>query len=130
MIKTKSLKQVIVVKTDPHTIYETFMDQELHAKLIGSSAKIERSVGGSFSVFDGYAEGNTLELLADRMIMQSWHASDWKKGAVSKIKIELKKQKGGTEITFTQTGIPPEELKAITKGWIDFYWNPLKKMYR
>jgi activator of HSP90 ATPase len=130
MIKTKSLKQIIIIKTDPHNVYETFMDQDLHAKLIGSSAKIERWVGGSFNVFDGYATGNTLELLADRMIMQSWRASDWKEGAVSKIKIELKKLKGGTEITFTQTGIPPEELKAITKGWNDFYWNPLKKMYR
>ena len=130
MMKTKTLKQSIFVKADPHKVYETFMDEKLHAKLIGSTAKVERMVGGKFSVFDGYAEGENLELIADRLIHQSWRASDWKEGVYSKIKIVLKKVQGGTEITFTHSGIPPEELKAITKGWIDFYWTPFKKMYR
>jgi activator of HSP90 ATPase len=128
MMKTKSLKQVITLKAEPHTVYETFMDSTLHSKLTGS-AYVERKVGGKFSVFDGYATGETLELIKDKLILQSWRASDWDDGVYSKIRIELQKAKGGTRLTFTQTGIPPAQLKDIEKGWIDNYWTPLKKMY-
>lgn len=118
------------MNADPHTVYETFMDQKLHAKLTGSPAVIKRQVGGRFSTFDGYAVGENLELIADRKILQSWRANDWKEGIYSRINIVLKKVKSGTQMTFIQTGIPPEQLKSISKGWIDFYWTPLKKMYR
>ena len=69
MMKTKSLKQVVKVNADPHTVYETLMDEKLHSRLTGAGAVIERRVSGSFSTFDGYSTGKNLELIADRKIM-------------------------------------------------------------
>ena len=130
MIKTKSLKQVVTVKADPHTVYETLMDDKLHSRLTGAGAVIERRVSGSFSTFDGYSTGKNLELIADRKIMQTWRAGDWEPGVYSKITFEFKKLKNGTQITFTQTGIPPAQFKSISKGWEDYYWKPMKKMFK
>jgi len=103
------------------------MNEKLHAAFLGQSAKISRKVGGKISAYGDYITGTNLELVPDKKIVQKWRASDWPKGAYSEAKFEFKKSKTGTKLTFTQTGVPAAQINDIKKGWIDFYWKPMKE---
>jgi hypothetical protein len=34
--------------------------------------------------------------------------------------------RGGTRLVFDQTGLPPEHVGHLSKGWKARYWKPLK----
>ena len=104
------------------------MDSKKHSKFSGSPANISRKVSGKFTAYGDYIEGENIELVADKKIVQSWRASDWPEGEYSEVIYSIKPAKNGTELVFTQTGIPEESFDEIKKGWDDFYWKPMKKM--
>ncbi len=103
------------------------MDSKKHAKFTGSAARISRKVGGKISAYDGYITGENVELVEDKKIVQLWRGSDWPEGVLSKATFSLKKVKGGTKLSFMQTGVPDEQYAPMKQGWIDFYWTPMKE---
>jgi len=128
LVKTKNIKQGIMIKASAHAVYEALMDSKQHAKFTGEPAKISRSVGGSFTAYGDYASGKNLELVKDKKIVQSWRASDWPEGHYSEITYLLKPAKNGTKLMFSQKGIPTKEVKSVADGWKMYYWQPLKQM--
>lgn len=125
----KTIRQSVTVNASPAKVYQTLLDSRRHSRLTGGKASISRRVGGRFTAFDGYAEGVNLELQNGKKIVQSWRASDWPANHYSKATFGLKKVKGGTRLTFTQTGVPNSDYTAVKQGWIDYYWTPLKQRF-
>ena len=124
----KTIHQIIIFKTTPKTIYEIWLDSEKHSALIGDEAKISKEVNGKFSTFSGYSKGINLELVPNKKIVQTWRANEWEEDHYSKITITLTKIKQGTKLEFIQEHVPDEFYESIYKGWMDFYWAPLKRM--
>ncbi len=127
-METKTIRQSVTLKASPHDVYEALMDSRKHSQFTGGKASISRKVGGKFMAFDGYSEGVNVELVPDNKIVQTWRASDWPEGHYSKVTFLLKEVKGGTRLTFTQTGVPEEQHEDIAQGWRDYYWAPMKEM--
>ena len=127
-MKTKTIRQTVTFRTDPHDVYEMLMDSRKHAKFSGAGAKISRMIGGKVSTYVGYATGVNIELLPDKKIIQSWRGSDWRNGHFSRATFSLKKVRTGTRLEFIQTGVPDEEYENIKLGWRNFYWNPMKEL--
>lgn len=128
-MKTKNIKQEVIFNVSPHEVYETLMDSKKHSDATCEGAEVSREVGGEFSVQSDYATGKNLELVPDKKIVQSWHASDWPEGHYSKVTFALSKDQKGTKLTFTQSDVPEEFCDDISQGWIDFYWEPMKKYF-
>ena len=126
-MKTKTIRQSVTFKASSKTIYEMLMDSRKHAAFTGSKVRISRKVGGKFTAYDDYISGTNLEVVPNKKIVQSWRGSDWPKGHYSKATFGFKAVKGGTRLTFIQTGVPAEQNEGIKKGWIEFYWEPMKK---
>jgi uncharacterized protein YndB with AHSA1/START domain len=127
-MKTKGIRQTVTIRASPHDVYEALMDSKKHGKFTGGRAVISRKVGGRFNVFDGWAEGENLELVPDRRIVQSWRGAEWPEGYHSKVAFALAEVPGGTRLTFTQSGVPEDFHADIVQGWKDFYWGPMKDM--
>jgi activator of HSP90 ATPase len=127
-LETKTIKQSVTIKASPHDVYEALMDSKKHAKFTGGKASISRKVGGKFTAFDDYCEGINLELVPDKKIVQSWRANDWPEGHYSKATFALNKTQGGTNLTFTQTSVPEDQYDAVSQGWREYYWAPMKEM--
>ena len=124
----KTIRQTVTIKATPLEVYEALMDSRTHSKFTGSAARINPRVGGRFTAYDGYAEGRSLELIPGRKIVQSWRASDWPEGHYSTATFALARAGTGTKLTFTQTGVPDDQVAAIRQGWVEFYWEPLKTL--
>lgn len=111
----------------PHQVFELLMDSKKHAAITGDKAKIGRKVGSTFTTFDGWATGKTIELVKDKKIVQLWRGSDWPTGHYSTATfVILSAPKGGTKLLFTQTEIPTTFAKDVSQGWREYYWEPMK----
>jgi activator of HSP90 ATPase len=125
---TRELKQEVLFNALPHDVFEILMDSKKHAKFTGGQAKISRKIGGKFSVWNGGINGNNIEIIPDKKIVQNWRTDDWPKDYFSKIIFSFRRVKNGTKLIFRHLGIPKDEYDDIKQGWFDYYWEPMKKM--
>ena len=127
----KTIRQKVKFKTSPKEIYEMLMDSKKHSTFTESKAKIIKRIGGKIYAYDDWIEGENLELVPNKKIVQKWRGKDWPKGYYSTAKFELKKDKNGeTILEFTQTDIPEKYYKLINKGWKEYYWNKMKNLLK
>ena len=129
-MKTDSIKVSAVIPADQKTVYEAWMSSKGHSGMTESAAKITARVGGAFSAWDGYISGKTLELKPAARILQSWRTTDFESGDPdSRLEVLLEAAKGGTKVTLVHTGIPAGHGPEYRKGWIDFYFKPMKEYF-
>jgi activator of HSP90 ATPase len=132
-MQTKDIKQEIVLPCSPQVAFAAWMDSKTHGAMIGGNAIINPKVGGKFDIWDGYAIGKTVELDPQRLkIVQEWRddSTDWPDGHYSTIHLEFKPQgENETKLVFNHKGIPAKHAKSIEQGWIDYYWQPMKKYF-
>ena len=126
----KNIRQTVVIKASPHDVYETLIDSRKHSQLTGSKAEISRKNGGNFSVWDGDVNGVNLELVPDKKIVQSWRLDDWPENHFSKVTFKIEPDEKGTRIIFTQSAVPDEALDDVKQGWYEYYWNPMREMFK
>lgn len=72
-----TIRQTVTLQATPEDVFEALMDSKKHSRLTGGRAKISRTVGGKFRVYDGYIEGTNIELVRNKKIVQMWRGSDW-----------------------------------------------------
>ncbi len=127
-MKTKNIKQVVTFKATPIDVYELIMDEKKHEKFTGQKAKISRKENGKFEVMDGYCHGYNIELIEGKRIKQAWNFAEkgWPADHFSICTFDFAKVTGGTRLTFTQNGVPEQEVESLKKGWKEYYWEPMK----
>ncbi len=94
------------------------------------SAKIDSTVGGTFSVFDGHIIGRFLELVPNQRIVQAWRVVDWDAGEYSIARYELIAEGSGTKLVFDHIGFPEGLKEHLAKGWQEHYWDALTKYFQ
>ncbi len=113
----------------PEIIYTAWLDGKKHGEMTGSAATGWPEVGSYFTAWDGYISGNNLELVPFNKILQSWRTTDFKEEEVaSLLEIRIEAWGDGSELTLIHTGIPEGETD-YKQGWIDFYFEPMKKYF-
>jgi uncharacterized protein YndB with AHSA1/START domain len=122
-----SIHQEVTIKASPARVYRAFMTSKQHeAFTANGKAKISPKVGGAFSAHGGYVSGRNVELKPGRRIVQAWRVEGMPDGVYSIVRLEFKKVRGGTRLIFDQTGLPPEHVGHLSRGWKARYWAPLK----
>ena len=125
----KTITQKVVFKnTSPKQLYELYMNAKKHSAATGAPAKITEKEGSKFSAHDGYITGKNLQLLKDKLIVQSWRGSDWDKADLdSTFIIRLEPKGKDTTVNMVHANLPDNQADSISKGWHDYYWNPWKQ---
>src|SRR5579864_5096202 len=114
--------------TTPAKLYELFMDSAKHTAATGAPAKISRQAGGKWYAFGGMILGRTLLLVPNHMIVQTWRSSQWKKADPDSILVVAfeKAVGGGAQVDLVHVGVPEHDHEGVTKGWLEYYWEPWK----
>jgi len=124
-----AIHQEITIKASPAEVYRALTEAKRFSAMSGGApAEIEAKAGGAFSLFGGHVAGRTLELEADRRVVQAWRAKDWAPGVYSVCRFELAAQGKGTKLVFDQTGVPAGAREHLEGGWHKMYWEPLNQM--
>jgi len=133
-LKPVTIHEEMDFNVSPGRLYSALLDSkqfsEFTSQLGGfsaSSAKIDNTEGGAFTLFDGHIMGRNIELVPDQRIVQAWRSGDWPAGVYSIVKFELKPNGTGTHLIFDHTGFPENMLSHLTEGWKVHYWEPLMK---
>ncbi|MBA2250404.1 MAG: SRPBCC domain-containing protein [Chitinophagaceae bacterium] len=126
---SKTIVQKIVFKnTSTKDLYSLYMNSKKHSIATGAPAKISPNEGGNYYAHDGYITGKNLQLLKDKLIVQSWRASEWKENDVDSTLIIHLETKGNDVILHAiHANLPDKSAAGIDKGWHDHYWEPWKK---
>jgi activator of HSP90 ATPase len=126
---TKTITQKVVFKnTTPKALYDLYMDAKKHALICGAECKISPKEGAAYSVYGGYATGKNLQLVKDKLIVQSWRAADWNKNEMDSTFIINLEEKGNDVVLHAiHANLPDSEAESISQGWHDFYWKPWKQ---
>jgi hypothetical protein len=75
---SKTIIQDVVFKnTTPKALYELYIDGEKHSIATGAPANISAKEGSEYSAHSGYITGKTLQLVKNKLIVQSWRAQSW-----------------------------------------------------
>ena len=130
-MNTVTIVQQEKFQVSPAKFYETFLNSKAHSAFTGSEAQISDQVGDSFSAHGGYCFGKNLELEVGKKIVQSWTAYDdnWIEGHESKITLLLSEEGGETALHFTHEDVPEAAAESIAKGWIEYYWAPMRDYF-
>ena len=117
-----------VIPATPAEIYKAWLSAKGHSALTGNAATVS---GKKFTAWDGYISGQTLDLEADRRIVQAWRTTEFADDDPdSHLEVLLTKTKGGTKITLTHTNIPDGQADSYRQGWKDFYFKPMKEYFK
>ncbi len=125
MSETLSLSHVI--PSTPQRIFEAWLSSSEHSKMTGAVANIQ---GDTFTAWDGYINGKTLETKPYERIVQTWRTNEFPEGASdSDLVISFSATEGGTQVTLEQTNIPDGQREGYEAGWKDFYFTPMTEYF-
>ena len=124
---SKTIEQKVKFDASPQALYNLYMDAKKHAAVIHGKVSITKKVGAKFSAFGSYIKGKNLHLVPNKMIVQTWRGSDWKKTDPDSVFVLcFEKSDRGTQMTMIHSNIPDKHVKGIRQGWTDYYWKPWK----
>ena len=127
MLKTV-VQKVLFKNTTPKVLYSLYMDAKKHSMIAGSPCTITTGIGDKYSVHGGYITGKNLELVKDKLIVQTWRAMDWTKADVDSIFIISLEPMGEDVMLYaTHVNVPESKAASIAKGWAGHYWKPWKQ---
>jgi activator of HSP90 ATPase len=98
--------------------------------MTGSPAKVEPRVGGSFTAWDGYITGKTLELKPYTRIVQSWRTTEFPADSPdSRLEVLLEAAEDGTKITLIHSDVPDDQAGDYEHGWEESYFTPMREYF-
>lgn len=116
------------VKTE--LVFHAWLDSEKHSAFTSSEAVIDPSVGGSFTAWEGYISGKTLELDSPNKIVQSWRTTEFSDAdSDSRLEILLEPINNGTLVTLKHTNIPDGQGDMYREGWEEYYFRPMLEYF-
>ena len=126
---SKTIVQKVVFKnTTPKVLYDLYMDAKKHSEATGVPAKISATEGSKFSAHGGYINGKNLQLIKDKLIVQTWRAEDWDKEDLdSTFIISLESKGNDVVLNAIHANVPDSKSEEVSKGWHEYYWKPWKK---
>ena len=128
VMETKSIKQTVKFDGDPTDVYNLIMDAEKHSAFSVANVIMSKEINGKFDIFDGYCQGNNIELVEGKKIVQAWHFAEdgWPDDHYSICTFLFEPLDNKTKLTFSQTDVPAHKVEELKEGWKQYYWEPMK----
>ena len=121
---------VVTINAKAEKFYEAYLSSEGHTALTGSPARVDGTVDGDFTAWDGYIQGMFLELEKNKRIVQAWRPAEFPEEAEDSIvEILLEEDHGKTKLTLNHTNIPEGQADDYKTGWEDFYFKPMREYF-
>ena len=123
----KVFTKKITFSIPPSELFRILSDAEAGSRATGSRLKGNAVPGEEFGDAAGKFSGKTLHAEQERLIVQTWRDSKWKKGQDDSILIfRFQPSPKGTELFVTQAGLPDGSIPAIKSFWNLRFWKPIK----
>jgi uncharacterized protein YndB with AHSA1/START domain len=128
---TESLNLSTIIPVPPQRVFHAWLDSKEHGGFTGGGeAIIDPHPGGSFTAWDGYINGKTLEIEPSKRILQSWRTTEFSENDPdSQLELLFKPVQEGTQLTLIHTNIPDGQAESYKQGWLDYYFKPMQEYF-
>ncbi len=122
---TPAIQQRVEFAVSPASLFRLYLDSRQHSAATHARAVVSKRVGGRFSAFDGTITGRMLQIVPNRLIVQSWRAKHWKRTDLDSILVlAFGKTERGARIDLVHVNVPEHDHDGVTNGWETYYWKP------
>lgn len=118
--------KTVVLPAPAETLYDMYMDPEIHGAFTGAPAKISDVAGSPFEAFDGLLLGTTLQVIKSRLIVQSWRSVNFTEDdRDSTLIISFTPEEDGEgRIDLVHLDVPEGDFQGVSGGWESRYFEP------
>jgi activator of HSP90 ATPase len=107
-------------------IYTSWLDSQEHTAMTGSPAEVDPAVGGKFTAWDRYIQGETTAAEPFRRILQAWRTTEFPEDSpASRLEILIEELDGGAQVTLHHSDIPEGQGEDYRQGWEEYYFKPM-----
>ena len=122
---TKAIQQSVEFKASPQALFELYLDSVKHSKATGQPAKLGRKPGDRFTAFGGALQGKNLVIVPNKMIVQLWRSTSFKKADPDSILVlTFERSAKGGRVGLAHVNVPQHDHNGVSKGWNKYYWRP------
>jgi hypothetical protein len=105
-----------------------YLDPKLHAAITGAPVKIAARAGAAFAAFGGAISGTILQVVPNRLIVQSWRSTHFRRSDMdSTLVLAFFPHRGGGRIDLTHVNVADDDFAGVSEGWYKYYWNPWRQ---
>lgn len=122
---SESIEVSRIVPASAEAIYKAWLSGSEHGQMTGSTATYN-DADGTFTAWEGYISGKTIETEPYSRIVQAWRTTEFlETDPDSTLEILLDPQGDGTMVTLRQSNIPLGQGDAYRSGWEENYFEPM-----
>ena len=107
-------------------LYRMYLDPKEHGAFTGAPVKIAARPGAPFAAFGGALSGTILQVVPNRLIVQSWRSTQFAKQDLDSTLVLSfwAKGRGGARIELTHVNVADSDFAGVSEGWSKYYWIP------
>ncbi|MGO9512795.1 MAG: SRPBCC domain-containing protein [Steroidobacteraceae bacterium] len=106
-------------------LYRMYLDPKLHGAFTGAPVKIAARAGAAFQAFGGAISGTILQVIPNRLIVQSWRSTNFfRRDLDSTLVLSFWPDRDGARIELTQVNVADGDFAGVSEGWSKYYWTP------
>ena len=106
-------------------LYGMYLDPKQHAAFTGASVKIAARPGAPFAAFGGALSGTVLQVVPNRLIVQSWRSTNFAKHDLdSTLVLSFWPEGRSARIELTHVNVAETDFAGVSEGWSKYYWLP------
>lgn len=128
-IPCKTLKAREEFICSAEDLYRTLTTKELMLAFTNSEVVCETDPLGDFSLYSGFVNGQFVELVPNKKIVQKWRLKTWPESHYSEVTIEFEAKGDSTMLNLTQKHVPEKEYDSTQDGWNRHYWARIKQIF-
>jgi uncharacterized protein YndB with AHSA1/START domain len=112
----------------PARLYRMYLDAKSHAAFTGAPVKIAPRPGAPFEAFGGALSGTILQVVPNRLIVQSWRSTNFARRDIdSTLVLSFWPAKQGARIELTHVNVSDVDFAGVSAGWFKYYWVPWRE---
>jgi uncharacterized protein YndB with AHSA1/START domain len=105
-----------------------YLDPKQHAAFTGAPVKIAARAGAAFEAFGGALTGTILQVVPNRLIVQSWRSTRFgRRDMDSTLVLSFFPDSGGGRIELTHVNVAERDFAGVSQGWSKYYWAPWRQ---
>jgi uncharacterized protein YndB with AHSA1/START domain len=119
-----------VIPARPERVFNAWLNGDEHSAMTGGEVATV-SEDGSYTAYDGYISGKTIESVPHSRIVQSWRSTEFPDDAPdSRLEVLLEKDGDGTKVTLKHSELPEGQGESYRQAWAENYLDPMTSYFQ